>query len=101
MLYELRGTLYWNACIILEYNKSGFLTFTSQPGAARKNIIYKSAYHRLYGDKKEDNIFYGDMYYRLIAFWIHVVIIIKSMCINCSESIFFFHLFSTILVVNF
>ncbi len=58
MLYELRNSLYWIADIILEYNKLGFLTFTSQPGVAYKNIIYKSAYHRLYGDKKEDNIFY-------------------------------------------
>ena len=32
--------------MFIEYNKLGFLTFTSQPGGECKNLIFKSAMHR-------------------------------------------------------
>lgn len=58
ILCELRGSseLDKEICeIICEYNKHGFLTFTSQPGRAHNSIIFKSVYHR-YKEPKEENI---------------------------------------------
>jgi len=54
-LYELNGSLTWIKDIIIQCNRLGFLTHTSQPGKIVQTVIYKSAYHRLY-DQDSDNI---------------------------------------------
>jgi hypothetical protein len=59
VLYELNNSNFsWIADIIFEYNKLGFLTFTSQPGISQKTTIYKSAYHRHYEYTDHCNILY-------------------------------------------
>lgn len=53
ILYELFD-MKWIANIIIDYNKLGFLTFTSQPGKMYSNIMYKSEYCRLKEPTKEN-----------------------------------------------
>jgi hypothetical protein len=54
ILYELTF-LKWIFDIIIEYNRLGFFTFTSQPGKIHNNIMYKSEYHR-HKERTKDNI---------------------------------------------
>ena len=52
ILYEL-SNLEWIKCIIIEYNRLGFFTYTSQPGSERNNVLFKSEYHRRISNKED------------------------------------------------
>ena len=58
LLYEL-GNSEWIKQIIVEYNKLGFLTYTSQPGRVNNNVVFKSEYHRRREATKENIIRYN------------------------------------------
>ena len=48
-LYEIGGETEWIRDAMYQYNKLGFMTWTSQPGdVSSRNPIFKSVYHRLH-----------------------------------------------------
>lgn len=47
-LYELGGDKKWIADTICQYNKLGFLTWTSQPGRCYESYVYETMYNRKY-----------------------------------------------------
>jgi hypothetical protein len=53
-LYELQNEYSWIKDIMYEYNKNGFLTYTSQPGKSTNNHkLYKSYWHAKYKDETD------------------------------------------------
>lgn len=87
-LYETVGSLKWITDIILEYNKLGFYTVTSQPGCIRGNR-HQRAYIRGYMD-----ISMGDYIVKhihnpnlVVRSENHNTIVDSSLC-NCSSIIF-------------
>ncbi len=59
LLYEL-GDFQSIENIIIEYNRLGFLTYTSQPGKVANCFMFKSEYHR-HREATKENILYTDV----------------------------------------